>query len=249
MLDKEFEQLLHKHKVTHWNPCTEQCEIGICDQSQTEECCPTIHIPIVQTPTPSGNFLKSEFVKDNKGDSYYVDIAGNSILLEKITEIKNIVDGHSIGEYFNEEGGSTTINETVTEIQNLKLIGTLLSFDYKDENGNINNKSVELSKLLGSVRATQRPTGVNYDLKPYKIIINNEFDLTPEILPDPILNPGLIIEIRNFRTSIMSLSLPVYSGPFNTLTTLQPYGSNSYNNPTSIRIISNGSIWIILSQW
>lgn len=249
MIDREFEKLLSKYEVTHWDPCKGICVIGKCEQSSTVGCCPTIHIPIVPTPTPTGNAIKSEFVIDNNKDVYYVDVAGNSILLEKITQIVNIVEGHSIGEYFNEEGGSTTINETITEIKSFTFKNNILTLVYKDENGNENTKSVDLSGILGSIRVIERPTGVEYNLKPTRILLHGDFDISPEILPDPTTNAGKIIEIRNYSDTITTLSIPVYLNPAITLDTLQPYGSNSYNNPTYIRIISDGNRWIVLNQW
>lgn len=249
MIDREFEELLSKYEVTHWDPCKGICVIGKCEQSSTVGCCPTIHIPIVPTPTPTGNTIKSEFVIDNNKDVYYVDVAGNSILLEKVTTLTDTINGHQIGVYFNELQAPVTLNETVTSMGEVTLTGTILNIPYTDENGNTIVRSVDLSGFLGTVRVIQRPTGISYNLKPTGIIIHNDFDISPEALPDPTINAGAVVEVRNFSGSTMTLSYPVYLNPAITINTLQPYGSNSYNNPTYIRILSDGTRWIVLNQW
>lgn len=450
MIDREFEELLSKYEVTHWDPCKGICVIGKCEQSSTVGCCPTIHIPIVPTPTPTGNIIKSEFVIDNNKDVYYVDVAGNSILLEKVTTLTDTINGHQIGVYFNELQAPVTLNETVTSMGVVTLTGTILNIPYTDENGNTIVRSVDLSGLSGGSSGSYTSdnglttTGTNHQLggnlvkhtvidgvDQYNLYIDNiseyrvrnitgsftsQFEInnnipsgnkfiirdlstnlengvrldptiganlytvnngTSEInqiycaptelrldsgsgvgsgaistgirltpgeitlevkdknytiyddvnskvlgisntehfqrnmftgykgyilntenvsggtkgnirlarsgaalgtivyrpsghlspskedgvivhqntaptfhnVPDATTMSGKVIEIRAFGTDTVTLDTPVYLGPSTTMTVLQPYGSNSYNNPTYIKILSDGIKWIVVNQW
>lgn len=81
------------------------------------------------------------------------------------------------------------------------------------------------------------------------IIHNNSVPVT-NTLPDPTIMPNKILEIRAFGSATVTLSPSVKlntSGAM--LSTLYPLGSNSYTNPTYIKLYSNGFDWLVITQW
>ena len=104
---------------------------------------------IQPTPTATGNTtnLNSVF-KDANGDTWVVDYKGDAIkaasapVPETVTNITNTVSGHKIGTYTNESGVAVDINETITSVSELSILGNVITLKYVDENGTTNTKSV-----------------------------------------------------------------------------------------------------------
>ncbi len=81
------------------------------------------------------------------------------------------------------------------------------------------------------------------------IMFSNTTPVT-NTLPTASLMPNKVLEIRAFGTSTVTLSpAPKLNTTGATLSTLQPIGSNDYANPTYVKIISNGTDWLVINQW
>lgn len=69
-------------------------------------------------------------------------------------------------------------------------------------------------------------------------------------LPNAATSLNKVLEIRAFGTAPVTLNpAPLLNTSGTTLTTLQPFGSNSYGSPTYLKIYSDGSNWLVMNMW
>lgn len=114
---------------------------------------------VVKVSATAGNQLSTNadglYVAEN--DNQTLSLSGNSLTIaggntvvlpaDVVTTVTNTITGHKIADYTNESGAVVAIDETVTALGTPTLAGNILTIPYTDENGVVNNRTVNLSAL------------------------------------------------------------------------------------------------------
>jgi hypothetical protein len=209
------------------------------------------------TPTETGNTtnLNSVF-KDVNGDTWIVDWKGDSIkaasapVPETITTITDTVaTGNKIGDYTNESGVNVVINETITSVSDLSILGNDITLKYIDETGTENTKTVTVpsdvvTTLTNALAAGNKigtytnESGAIVDF--YETITSIGtvlFDVATGVLTIPYTDEAGVVNDK-------TVTLPI---PLNVLTTVQPTPTATGNttNLNSTFKDAAGNTWIV----
>ena len=161
--------------------------------------------------------------------------------------------------FMHAQPGIITINDA-----NAKVLGVTTSKHYQrnmtiaysgyvvNTQGSLLNAENNITRSLtgASLGTISYPTTSTTNTAENGVIIFNNTTPQTNTLPNAVIMPNKVLEIRAFGTATVTLTpAPKLNSSGATLSTLQPIGSNDYANPTYVKIISNGTDWIVLNQW
>jgi len=190
----------------------------------------------------------------------YIDEAGVTntktvtIPSDVVTTIASTITGHKIGTYTNESGTAVDINETVTSVSELSILGSVITLKYVDEAGVENTKTVTLPSAASETITTLTDAITGHKIGTY----TNESGTAVDI-NETITSIGTIT--YNSATGVLTIPYTDEAGvvnnktvtlptPLNVLTTVQPTPTatgNTTNLNSSFKDAA-GNTWIVDSN-